>query len=57
MGMHNIEKWTLNYTLLKWASGLWHNWGFYKKVVVLNRDSIPKDEHLMFAPTVETEPS
>jgi 1-acyl-sn-glycerol-3-phosphate acyltransferase len=50
MGMENIEKWSLNYTLLKMASGFWHDWGFYKKIIVLGREKIPKNEHLIYAP-------
>lgn len=49
MGMENIEKWSLNYTLLKMASGFWHTWGFNKKIVVLNGEKIPKNEHLIYA--------
>ncbi len=50
MGMENIEKWSLNYALLRWATGLWYNWIFYKKVIILNREGIPEDEHLIYAP-------
>jgi len=50
MGMQNIEKWSIKYALLRWASYLWHDWVFYKKVIILNRERIPKDEHLIFAP-------
>jgi 1-acyl-sn-glycerol-3-phosphate acyltransferase len=50
MGMHNIEKWSLNYILLWTASKFWHNFGFYRKVVVLNRKKIPKNQHLIYAP-------
>ena len=32
------------------ASGFWHDWGFYRKVIILNRDRKPRDGHLIFAP-------
>lgn len=49
MGIQNIEKWSFKYTFLKCISCFWHNRVFYKKVIILNRESIPKNEHLIFA--------
>ncbi len=50
MGMQNIEKWSLKYAMLRMASGFWHDWGFYRKVIILNRERKPRDGHLIFAP-------
>ena len=50
MGKENIEKYSAGYTLLKLAAGFWHNNVFYRKVIVLGRENINPDHHLIFAP-------
>jgi 1-acyl-sn-glycerol-3-phosphate acyltransferase len=50
MGKENIEKYSFGYALLKLASGFWHNVMFYRKVIVIGRDNINPDDHLIFAP-------
>ncbi|MCU0460822.1 MAG: 1-acyl-sn-glycerol-3-phosphate acyltransferase [Bacteroidales bacterium] len=50
MGKQNIEKYSKGYALLKATFGLWHNNVFYRKVIVLGRDNINPDHHLIFAP-------
>ncbi len=50
MGKENIEKYSKKYALLKYAAGLWHNNVFYRKVIVLGREHINHDDHLIFAP-------
>ncbi|UCG27261.1 MAG: 1-acyl-sn-glycerol-3-phosphate acyltransferase [Bacteroidales bacterium] len=47
--MHNIEKWSLHYMLLKTASGFWHNRIYYRRVTAINYDKLPADEPLIFA--------
>jgi 1-acyl-sn-glycerol-3-phosphate acyltransferase len=50
MGKENIEKYSRRYALLKYAAGLWHNNVFYRKVIVLGRENINPDNHIIFAP-------
>ena len=50
MGRENIEKHTRGYALLKYLAGFWHNNIFYRKVIVLGRENINPDDHLIFAP-------
>jgi 1-acyl-sn-glycerol-3-phosphate acyltransferase len=50
MGKANIEKFSTGYALLKYVAGLWHNNVFYRKVIVLGRENINPDHHLIFAP-------
>ncbi len=50
MGKENIEKYSRRYALLKYFAGLWHNNVFYRKVIVLGRENINPDNHLIFAP-------
>ncbi|MCX6326433.1 MAG: 1-acyl-sn-glycerol-3-phosphate acyltransferase [Bacteroidia bacterium] len=50
MGKENIEKYSVRYALLKYTAGLWHNNVFYRKVIVLGRENINPDHHLIFAP-------
>jgi 1-acyl-sn-glycerol-3-phosphate acyltransferase len=49
MGKENIENYSTRYALLKSVSGFWHNNIFYRKVIVLGRENINPDEHLIFA--------
>jgi 1-acyl-sn-glycerol-3-phosphate acyltransferase len=50
MGKENIEKYSAGYALLKTVAGFWHNNVFYRKVIVLGRENINPDDHLIFAP-------
>jgi 1-acyl-sn-glycerol-3-phosphate acyltransferase len=50
MGKENIEKYSAGYALLKSVAGFWHNNIFYRKVIVLGRENINPDHHLIFAP-------
>jgi 1-acyl-sn-glycerol-3-phosphate acyltransferase len=50
MGKENIEKYSRGYALLKKVAGLWHNNVFYRKVIVLGRENLNPDDHLIFAP-------
>jgi 1-acyl-sn-glycerol-3-phosphate acyltransferase len=50
MGKENIEKYSTGYALLKSVAGFWHNNVFYRKVIVLGRENINPDNHLIFAP-------
>jgi 1-acyl-sn-glycerol-3-phosphate acyltransferase len=50
MGKDNIEKYSARYALLKYTAGFWHNNVFYRKVIVLGRENINPDHHLIFAP-------
>ena len=50
MGKENIEKYSARYALLKSIAGFWHNAVFYRKVIVLGRENINPDHHLIFAP-------
>jgi 1-acyl-sn-glycerol-3-phosphate acyltransferase len=50
MGKENIEKYSARYALLKSIAGFWHNNVFYRKVIVLGRENINPDHHLIFAP-------
>lgn len=48
MGIKNIEKFSYRFYLLKFYVKLWHDKIFYKKVAYVNRQNVPKDEHLIF---------
>jgi len=50
MGKNNIEKYSARYALLKTVAGFWHNNVFYRKVIVLGRENINPDHHIIFAP-------
>jgi 1-acyl-sn-glycerol-3-phosphate acyltransferase len=50
MGKENIEKYSTGYALLKSVAGFWHNTIFYRKVIVLGRENINPEHHLIFAP-------
>jgi 1-acyl-sn-glycerol-3-phosphate acyltransferase len=50
MGRENIEKFSTRYALLKTVAGFWHSKVFYRKVIVLGRENINPDHHLIFAP-------
>lgn len=50
MGKQDIEKYSPGYALLKLVAGLWHNNVFYRKVIVIGRENINPEHHLIFAP-------
>jgi 1-acyl-sn-glycerol-3-phosphate acyltransferase len=50
MGKENIEKYSARYALLKSVAGFWHNNVFYRKVIVLGRENIKPEDHVIFAP-------
>jgi len=50
MGKNNIEKYSARYALLKTVAGFWHNNVFYRKVIVLGRENINPEHHVIFAP-------
>ena len=50
MAIHNIEKYSFRYFLLKLYMICWHDHIFYRKVAYVNREKIPTDEHLIFTP-------
>ncbi len=50
MGKANIEKYSPGYALLKMVAGFWHNNVYYRKVIILGRENINPDHHLIFAP-------
>jgi 1-acyl-sn-glycerol-3-phosphate acyltransferase len=50
MGKENIEKYSAGYALLKSVAGFWHNNVFYRKVIVLGRENINPEDHIIFAP-------
>jgi 1-acyl-sn-glycerol-3-phosphate acyltransferase len=50
MGRKNIEEYSKGYALLKAFAGFWHNNFFYRRVIVVGRENINPDHHLIFAP-------
>ena len=50
MGKENIEKYNAFYAALKSVASFWHNKVFYRKVIVVGKENIHPDEHLIFAP-------
>jgi 1-acyl-sn-glycerol-3-phosphate acyltransferase len=50
MSKENIEKYSNRYAIIKRLAGLWHNNVFYRKVIVIGKDHINFDDHLIFAP-------
>ena len=50
MGRDNIEKYSSGYALLKTVANFWHNWFFYRRVIVVGRENIDPDAHLIYAP-------
>ncbi|HVN58568.1 MAG TPA: 1-acyl-sn-glycerol-3-phosphate acyltransferase [Bacteroidales bacterium] len=50
MGKENIEKYNAFYSMLKYVASFWHNKVFYRKVIIVGRENINPDEHLIFAP-------
>lgn len=50
MARDNIEKYSFGYSILKFLVNFWHNFVFYRKVIVLGRNNIDPDSHNIFAP-------
>ncbi len=50
MGFKNIEKKSFGYSLLYTAVRFWHNIVFYRKVIIVNKQNIPKDANVIFTP-------
>ena len=50
MGVENIENHSSGYAALKAYLKIWHDKVFYRKVVYVNREKVPLDEHLIFTP-------
>jgi len=50
MGLSNIEKKSLGYSILKNIVRFWHNIFFYRSFVVLGIENIPTDKPLLFTP-------
>ncbi len=48
MKLGKVERWSLRYFLLKSWVGFWHNNIFYRKIIILNKENIPRDKHLIF---------
>ncbi len=50
MGKYNIEKHSKRYLALKKTMGFWHDKIYYRKIIVVGRENINPDDHLIFAP-------
>lgn len=50
MARHNIEEYSFGYSILKFLVSFWHNFVFYRKVIVLGRNNVDPDSHKIFAP-------
>jgi len=50
MGLSNIEKKSLGYSILKSLISFWHNILFYRSFVILGKENIPTDKPLIFTP-------
>jgi len=50
MARHNIEKYSFSYSILKFLARFWHNYVFYRKVIVLGSNNIDPNSHNIFAP-------
>lgn len=50
MGRENIEKYSSGYALLKTFANFWHNWFFYRRVIVVGKENIDPEAHLIYAP-------
>ncbi|MBN1651189.1 MAG: 1-acyl-sn-glycerol-3-phosphate acyltransferase [Bacteroidales bacterium] len=48
MGIKRIDKKSYPYLFLKQFVAFWHNRVFYRRIVILNRENIPKNAHLIF---------
>ena len=48
MGINRIDKKSYPYLFLKHFVSFWHNRVFYKRIVILNQELVPKNAHLVF---------
>lgn len=48
MGINQIDKKSYSYLLLKSFVAFWHNRVFYRRIVILNQEKVPKNAHLLF---------
>ncbi len=48
MGFERIDKKSYPYLFLKPLVAFWHNRVFYRRIVILNHDQVPKNAHLIF---------
>jgi 1-acyl-sn-glycerol-3-phosphate acyltransferase len=49
MGRENIEEYSARYALLKRTIAFWHDNIFYRKIIILGRENINPDDHLIFS--------
>ncbi len=50
MGKNNIEKYSAFYEILRTVASFWHDKFFYRKVIVIGRENINPEDHLIYAP-------
>jgi 1-acyl-sn-glycerol-3-phosphate acyltransferase len=50
MGKENIEKYSAFYAIVKSVANFWHNKVFYRKVIIVGRENINPEDHLIYAP-------
>jgi len=48
MGIKRIDKKSYIYLFLKYFVAFWHNYVFYKRIVIQNREKVPENAHLIF---------
>ena len=49
MGKHNIEKYSLFYSVLKAVAGFWHNRVYYRRVIAVGQENIDRGAPNIFA--------
>lgn len=50
MGKNNIEKYSFRYSIVKGCFQFWHNNVFYRRVIIIGREHLNPEDHLIFAP-------
>jgi len=50
MGKNNIEKKSFGFSILRVVIGFWHNIIFYRKIIIINKQNIPKEGNVIFTP-------
>jgi 1-acyl-sn-glycerol-3-phosphate acyltransferase len=50
MGKENIENYSFGYAVLKGCLQFWHNNVFYRRIIVIGREHLNPEDHLIFAP-------
>lgn len=48
MGINRIDKKSLPYLFFKHFVAFWHNRVFYRQIIILNKEQVPKNAHLIF---------